>query len=125
MSPSDATRTGRFLELVAGLADIERETAAIAWPDAMDMDACGRLLGIAARLYVAAAEQKPEDMPLPALGLTATDAVVVAAAALRDQDLTPFDLTLWFQRVVMASRQSNFFTESTERHRPVLGSIHS
>ena len=125
MSPSDATRAARFLELVEALADVEHETKKIAWPDAMDMEACGRLLGMAARFYVSAAEQKPEETPLPALGLTATDSVVVATAALRDQDLTPFDLTLWFQRVVMASRKSNFFNEDTERRQPVLGSNHS
>ncbi len=125
MSRSDTPRDHRFLEVVESLADIECELKKLPWPDAMDMDACGKLLGMAARFYVAAAEQKPDDMPLPALGLTATDAVVVAAAALRDQDLTPFDLTLWFQRVVMASRKSNFFTESMDRRQPVLGSTHS
>ena len=125
MSLSDSARASRFVNLVESLASIEHETAAIAWSDAMNMEACGRLLGLAARFYVASAEQKPEEEPLPALGLTATDAVVVAAAALRDQDLTPFDLTLWFQRVVMESRKSNFFTENTGRRQPIQGSIPS
>src|SRR5260370_1382079 len=50
-----------------------------------------------------------EDGQLPSLGLTPTDAVVVAAALLRDQNLTPFDLTVWFQRVASEAKKSNSF----------------
>ena len=125
MSLFNAKRAGRFLELVEALADVEHETKKVAWPDAMDLEACSHLLGLASRFYVAAVEAKPEDMPFPTLGLTPTDAVVVAAATLRDQDLTPFDLTLWFQRAILAAKKSNYFTENTERRQSVLGSSQS
>ncbi len=125
MSPSDASRAGRFVKLVEALADIEYELKQVPWPDAMELEACSHLLGMASRFYVAAVDAKPEDMPFPALGLTPTDSVVVAAATLRDQDLTPFDLTLWFQRAIYAATKSNYFTESTERRQPVLGSSQS
>ena len=125
MSPSDASRADRFVELVKALADVEHELKQIPWPDAMDLEVCSHLLGLASRFYVAAVEAKPEDMPFPALGLTPTDSVVVAAATLRDQDLSPFDLTLWFQRAIYAATKSNYFTESTDRRQPALGSNHS
>ena len=40
-----------------------------------------------------------EDAPAPdGTDLTPTDAVVLATAALRSNDLNPFDLALWFSR---------------------------
>ena len=118
MSPSDTTLASSFLQLVNEASELEREVHKVAWPDAMDLDACGRLLGIAIRFYSVAVEVKAESDPLPALGLTPTDAVVVATAALRDQDLSPFDLTLWFQRALQESKKSNSINAGAERPRP-------
>jgi hypothetical protein len=77
----------------------------------LDIRSCASLLGAAARLFVAAgnADALVDDGPLPSLGLTPTDAVVVAAVLLRDQNLTPFDLTVWFQRVASEAKKSNSF----------------
>jgi hypothetical protein len=56
-----------------------------------------------------------DDGPLPSFGLTPTYAVVVAAALLRDQNLTPFDLTVWFQRAASEAKKSNSFTVAAAR----------
>jgi hypothetical protein len=83
----------------------------------LDIESCARLLGAASRLFVAAAnaDALENDEPLPGLGLTPTIAVVVAAALLRDQNLTPFDLTIWFQRVASEAKKSNSFNVATAR----------
>jgi hypothetical protein len=85
--------------------------------DDLNIQFCARLLGAATRLFTAAgnADALVNDEPLPSLGLTPTDAVVVAAALLRDQDLTPFDLALWFQRVVCEAKESNSFNVAVAR----------
>jgi hypothetical protein len=112
MSPSD-TRGEALSDLVDNLDVLE---AALLDEDGracgvLDMRSCAHLLGSAARLFVAAgnATALVDDGPLPTLELTPTDAVVVAAALLRDQNLTPFDLTLWFQRVAGEAKKSNSF----------------
>jgi hypothetical protein len=83
----------------------------------LDIESCGLLVGAAARLFVAAgnADALANDEPLPSLGLTPTVAVVVAAALLRDQNLTPFDLTIWFQRVASEAKKSNSFNVAAAR----------
>jgi hypothetical protein len=83
----------------------------------LDIASCARLLGAAVRLFAAAgnADALVDDGPLPSLGLTPTDAVVVAAALLRDQNLTPFDLTIWFQRVASEAKKSNSFNVAAAR----------
>ena len=83
----------------------------------LDIELCARLLGAAARLFVDAgnADGLANDGPLPSLGLTPTVAVVVAAALLRDQNLTPFDLTIWFQRVASEAKKSNSFNVAAGR----------
>jgi hypothetical protein len=118
MSPSDLRR-----EALADLADnldvleaylLDEEGRA---RDDLDIRLCARLIGAATRLFTAAANADAlvDDGPLPSLGLTPTDAVVVAATLLRDQNLTPFDLTLWFQRVASEAKKSNSFNAAVAR----------
>jgi hypothetical protein len=59
-------------------------------------DTARKLVGVAGRCWAVAAE---EDAAAPdGTDLTPTDAVVLATAALRSNDLNPFDLALWFSR---------------------------
>jgi hypothetical protein len=118
MSPSDLRR-----EALTNLVDnLDMFEAAVfdgegrACAD-LDIESCAGLLGAAARLFVAAgnADALANDAPLPSLGLTPTVAVVVAAALLRDQNLTPFDLTVWFQRVASEAKKSNSFNVAAAR----------
>ena len=113
MSPSDL-RGDALANLVDNLDVVEAallDEEGRACGD-LDIRSCASLLGAAARLFVAAGNADAlvdDDGPLPSLGLTPTDAVVVAAALLRDQNLTPFDLTVWFQRVASEAKKSNSF----------------
>jgi hypothetical protein len=114
MSRSD-TRTAQ--DVLARLVDeFGRLEAAVLIQDGraiddLDIGTCARLLGCAVRMFVAAGNAAALDDvgPLPRLALTPTDAVVAAAVLLRDQELTPFDLTLWFQRVASHAKKSNSY----------------
>lgn len=55
-----------------------------------------RLVGVAGRCWAVAAEEGHD--PPSGTELSPTDAVVLATAALRSNDLNPFDLALWFSR---------------------------
>ena len=56
------------------------------------------LLGAATKLYGLAAARTGREIPLAGAAMTPTDVVVLCCALLRAQDLSPFDLTLWFGR---------------------------
>ena len=56
------------------------------------------LVGATARLYAGAAAREGREIPLAGAAMTPTDVVVLCCALLRAQDLSPFDLTLWFGR---------------------------
>jgi hypothetical protein len=118
MSPSDLQEEA-LADLVDNLDALEADLLDEEGRARSDLDirSCARLLGTAVRLFVAAgnADALVDDGPLPSLGLTPTDAVVVAAALLRDQNLTPFDLTLWFQRVASEAKKSNSFNVAAAR----------
>jgi hypothetical protein len=118
MSPYDP-RGEALASLVNNLDILEAALLDEDWRACGDLDiaSCARLLGAAVRLFAAAgnADALVDDGPLPSLGLTPTDAVVVAAALLRDQNLTPFDLTIWFQRVASEAKKSNSFNVAAAR----------
>ena len=109
MSPSDSSLDDLLAEHLAQLRMIEVTVAASDRAAELRFALCGDLLGVATRLFCAVAEVQGEGVVPPSLGLTPTDAVVVSSALLRDQDMTPFDLTLWFQRVVSDARKSNSY----------------
>jgi len=52
----------------------------------------------ATRLYAQACEAAGKELPPLDPGVSATDALTLACALLRSQDLTPFDMALWFSR---------------------------
>ena len=110
MSRSDPHRRRDFSGLITELEAAEAEGRPVDGAADISMEDGGRLLGIAVRLYVRGAEGLGDRIDsVPQLGLTATEAVVAASALLKDQDLTPFDLWLWFQRVMRDARTSNSF----------------
>ena len=53
---------------------------------------------VATRLYAQAAEQAAEPPAPLAPGVSTTEALTLACALLRSQDLTPFDMAVWFSR---------------------------
>lgn len=94
MSASErAERIAALVAALAGEVDGARDDGGLA---ALDPAVTRRLVGVAGRLHAVAVEEGAE--PPGAQDLTPTEAVVLATAALRAHDLTPFDLALWFSR---------------------------
>jgi hypothetical protein len=58
--------------------------------------AVSELLTAAVRLYALASERRHEGIGGAELIVTPTEAVTVAAALLRSQQLTPFEFAIWF-----------------------------
>lgn len=56
------------------------------------------VLSAATRWYASAVEASGREFPPVDATISATEAVTLACALLRAQDLTPFDLALWFSR---------------------------
>ena len=57
-----------------------------------------QLVTAAVQLYAAANEGGEHDLNPLEPGVATTDAVVMACALLKAEDLNPFDLALWFSR---------------------------
>jgi hypothetical protein len=82
MSPSDAAS---ILEQLADRTDLtEDEVRAI--------------VSAATRLYANASAHAGRELPPLASDVATTDALTLACALLRSQDLTPFDMAMWFSR---------------------------
>lgn len=79
-------------------AAIEALNAATLGPD--DIRA---VLSAATRWYALAVEASGEEFAPIDATISATEAITLACALLRAQDLTPFDLALWFSRGVPPS----------------------
>jgi len=56
------------------------------------------VLTAATRWYASAVETSGQEFRPVDATISATEAVTLACALLRSQDLTPFDLALWFSR---------------------------
>jgi hypothetical protein len=52
----------------------------------------------ATRLYAQATERAGEELAPLAPEVSTTEALTLACALLRSQDLTPFDMAIWFSR---------------------------
>lgn len=52
----------------------------------------------ATRMYASACEAEGRELPPVDSSITTTEALTLACALLRSQDLTPFDMALWFGR---------------------------
>ncbi|WP_018335172.1 hypothetical protein [Actinomycetospora chiangmaiensis] len=89
----------RSERIAALVADLDAEVAAGLDDGAIAQlppETARRLVGVAGRCWAVAAEEGHD--PPSGRDLTPTDAVVLATAALRSNDLNPFDLALWFSR---------------------------
>jgi len=96
MSRSD--ENARLSRLVADLrAEIERIVRAGALAGVPREDVTN-LLAEAVKLYAAYAEELEAEIPPTDATVSTTEAMVVACALLRAQQMNPFDLALWFQR---------------------------
>jgi len=56
------------------------------------------VVSAATRLYAQASDRAGEPVAPLAPDVSTTDALILACALLRSQDLTPFDMAMWFSR---------------------------
>jgi len=56
------------------------------------------IVSAATRLYANASARAGRELPPLAADVSTTDAVTLACALIRSQDLTPFDMAMWFGR---------------------------
>ena len=61
-------------------------------------DAVRALVTAATRLYARECERTGAPLPPLAPEVSATEALTLACALLRSQDLTPFDMAVWFSK---------------------------
>jgi len=57
-----------------------------------------RTISEATRMYASACEEAGAEIPPLEPTVSTTEALTLACALLRSQDLTPFDMALWFSR---------------------------
>ena len=63
-----------------------------------DHDANRAAVTDATRRYTQACEDAGRELPPLDPGISTTEALTLACALLRSQDLTPFDMALWFSK---------------------------
>jgi hypothetical protein len=61
-------------------------------------DAVRAVVTAATRLYARECDRVGEPLPPLAPEVSATEALTLACALLRSQDLTPFDMAVWFSK---------------------------
>ena len=89
MSPSetrsDAAAAVSLLERLAETADLSAD----------DVSA---VVSAATQLYANASTRAGRELPPLTSAVSTTDALTLACALLRSQDLTPFEMAMWFSR---------------------------
>lgn len=85
-------------ELSVGLADEIDRVLARGGVQELPAEDLQRLVSAVVRLYAAANEGAEQEVSPVDGRVATTDAVVLATALLKAQDLNPFDLALWFSR---------------------------
>ncbi len=81
-------------DAAAAVALLER----LAGSDDLSADAVRAVVSAATRMYAAASARAGHELPPLTTDVTTTDAVMLACALVRSQDLTPFDMAMWFSR---------------------------
>lgn len=84
-SQADATTAVALLEQLADADDLSAD------------DVRG-VISAATRLYANACTRAGEELPPLTESVSTTDAITLACALVRSQDLTPFEMAMWFSR---------------------------
>ena len=82
---ADTTTTVSLLEQLAERTDLAED----------DVRA---IVSAATQIYANACTRAGEELPPLTEQVSTTDAITLACALLRSQDLTPFDMAMWFSR---------------------------
>ena len=78
----------------AALSTLERLTAGGTLP----ADIVRAMVSAATRLYAEASARAGRELPPLDAEVSTTDALTLACALVRSQDLTPFEMAVWFSR---------------------------
>jgi hypothetical protein len=81
-------------EVQAAVSVLER----VADDGELSPEAVRALVTAATRLYARESDRAGEALAPLASDVSTTDALTLACALLRSQDLTPFDMAVWFSR---------------------------
>jgi hypothetical protein len=65
---------------------------------ALSSDQVRAVVSATTRLYAAASARAGQELPPVGPEVSATDALTLACALVRSQDLTPFEMAVWFSR---------------------------
>ena len=101
MSPSDVRPT---TSADATSVKTSGTTAAVALLDRLaeagdlSPDDVRVVMSAATRLYASACARAGEELPPVTSDVSTTDAISLACALVRSQDLTPFEMAMWFSR---------------------------
>ena len=82
---ADTTSVVAMLDHLAGATDLTE-------------DQVRAIVSAATRLYANASAQAGRELPPLTPDVSTTDAITLACALLRSQDLTPFDMAMWFSK---------------------------
>ena len=85
MRDTEARAAVSVLEQLAGSGELSSESVRA-------------IVSAATRLYAQASERAGEELAPLAPDVSTTDALTLACALLKSQDLTPFDMAIWFSR---------------------------
>ena len=66
--------------------------------DDLTQDDVRAIVSAATRLYANACTRAGEELPPVTAQVSTTDAITLACALVRSQDLTPFEMAMWFSR---------------------------
>jgi hypothetical protein len=94
MSPSDGRQVRLKADTTTAVALLEQLGSQADLPE----DDIRKIVSAATRLYANASTQAGRELPPLTPDVTTTDAITLACALLRSQDLTPFDMAMWFSR---------------------------
>ena len=96
-SPSGSGEPGKAdttADVAAAVSMLER----LADADDLTPDDVRGVISAATRIYANACNRAGEELPPVAPGVATTDAITLACALVRSQDLTPFEMSMWFSR---------------------------
>ena len=93
---ADATRA--TVDNTAGPAEVALLLERLAERSDLSADDVRAIVSAATRLYANASTQAGRELPPLASTVSTTDAMTLACALVRSQDLTPFDMAMWFGR---------------------------
>ena len=94
MSPSEGTEVRLKADTTSVVATLDH----LATATDVTEDEVRAIVSAATRLYANASAQAGRELPPLTPDVATTDAITLACALLRSQDLTPFDMAIWFSR---------------------------